>query len=71
MVQQLFNDRHLNRLLGKSLTFYDTARARQANDGQVPQHHEAANDSGFTPGTLRAETIEWLGGLHHSYRPAT
>lgn len=62
------NEKHLNGLLAQYQCFYNKARPHQANGGQAPEHHEAANDSGFTAGTLRAEAIEWLGGLHHSYR---
>ena len=62
---------HLNRVLKKYQAFYNTARPHQANEGQSPvQSENAANDVAFAPGTLRAEPIPWLGGLHHSYRRA-
>ena len=60
---------HLNRVLKEYQAFYNTARPHQANQGQSPvQSENAANDMDFEPGTLRAEPIPWLGGLHHSYR---
>ena len=62
---------HLNRLLKEYQIFFNTARPHQANDGQSPVLSEvAANDVTFAPGTLKAEPIPWLGGLHHSYRRA-
>jgi transposase InsO family protein len=62
---------HINRLLKQYLTFYNTARPHRTLDGQTPiRQKTAANDSTFMPGTLRAEAIPWLGGLHHSYRRA-
>ncbi len=64
-------EQHLNRLLKQYQTFYNTARPHRANGGQSPiLQATAANDVGFEPGTLRAEAIPWLGGLHHSYRRA-
>lgn len=62
------SDLHLNRLLAEYQRFYNTARPHQANQGQAPEPPEAANDMAFAPGTLRAQAIPWLGGLHHSYR---
>jgi putative transposase len=60
---------HINRLLKQYQTFYNTARPHRANAGQSPiLQQNAANDVAFAPGTLRAEAIPWLGGLHHSYR---
>ena len=64
------DETHLNRLLAEYQTFYNTARPHQANQGQAPEQAAAANDASFVPGTLRAETVPWLGGLHHSYRRA-
>lgn len=62
---------HINGLLKQYQTFYNTARPHRANDGQSPvQQDVAANDLAFAPGTLRAEAIPWVGGLHHSYRRA-
>lgn len=62
---------HLNRLLKEYQNFYNTARPHQANDGQAPvRQADAANDVAFAAGTLKAEAIAWLGGLHHSYRRA-
>ena len=62
---------HINRLLQQYQTFYNTARPHRANAGQPPiRQQNAANDVPFAPGTLRAEAIPWLGGLHHSYRRA-
>ncbi len=64
-------EQHLNRLLTQYQTFYNTARPHRANGGQSPiLQATAANDVVFEPGTLRAEAIPWLGGLHHSYRRA-
>ena len=64
------NEKHLNRLLAEYQRFYNSARPHQANDGQAPEPVQAANDTAFAPGMLRAEAIPWLGGLHHSYRRA-
>lgn len=64
------DETHLNRLLTQYQAFYNTARPHQANQGQAPEQAAAANDASFVPGTLRAETVPWLGGLHHSYRRA-
>jgi len=62
---------HINRLLKQYQTFYNTARPHRVLDGQSPVWQKtAANDSAFVAGTLRAEAIPWLGGLHHSYRRA-
>lgn len=62
---------HINRLLSEYQTFYNTARPHRANNGQPPiRQPHAANDVVFVPGTLRAEAVPWLGGLHHSYRRA-
>ena len=49
---------HINQLIKKYQTFYNTARPHRANDVAL------------TPGALHAEAIPWLGGLHHSYRRA-
>jgi len=60
---------HINRMLKQYQTFYNKARPHRANAGQSPiRQQNAANDVAFAPGTLRAEAIPWLGGLHHSYR---
>jgi len=64
------NEKHLNGLLAEYQRFYNTVRPHQANDGQAPEPVQAANDTAFAPGMLRAEAIPWLGGLHHSYRRA-
>ena len=64
------DETHLSRLLAEYLCFYNTARPHQANDGQSPIPQQAVNEGVFAPGSLRAEAIPWLGGLHHSYRRA-
>ena len=62
---------HINLLLKEYQTFYNTARPHKANEGQSPiQYTAAVNDVSFRPGTLCAEAIPWLNGLHHSYRRA-
>ena len=62
---------HINRLLKQYLTFYNTARPHRTLNGQTPIRQETAvNGATFMPGTLRAQAIPWLGGLHHSYRRA-
>jgi len=66
------NVRHVNRLLGQYQQYYNTARPHMANGGYPPVlPGQPANDSAYSGGTRKIETVKWLGGLHNSYRWAS
>jgi len=69
---QPHNDRHLNRLLGKFSSYYNTARPHMANGAEPPiqpglSRHPAANDPDFFKKPRKLVRKKWLGGLHSSY----
>ena len=64
------DDQHLNRLLKEFQVFYNTARPHEANDGEAPLQRKACNDMQYAQNPLKVVSVEWLGGLHHSYRVA-
>jgi len=63
---------HLNQRLTDYRHFYNTARPHMTNGGSPPVAPvlAAANDSDLShePKHYRLESVQWVGGLHHSYR---
>lgn len=64
------DDVHLNRLLAEFKEFYNTARPHQANKGLAPEQCEASNEAYPITDASKITSVEWLAGLHHSYRRA-
>ncbi|MDR5900471.1 integrase core domain-containing protein [Halomonas vilamensis] len=64
--------RHLNQRLTEYRHFYNTARPHMTNGGDPPviSDGNAANDSNMSqePERYRLKSVQWVGGLHHSYR---
>ena len=73
---QPHHERHLNRLLDRFRSYYNTTRPHMANNAEPPipanmSHHPAANDPDFFKTPRKLIRKKWLGGLHSSYSWAT
>lgn len=67
------SERHLNNLLYEYALYYNHGRPHRSNDGDMPVENDHDDRAGeiIKIGNNYLEKIDWVGGLHHSYRSAS